>query len=491
MQCTEEQRAIIESDAPILKINAVAGSGKTTTLLEYAARRRDKRILYLVYNKSVADEVRAKLLARSLDHVRVYTIHGLAYRYANGGRYELESELSEWRILDRYVSAEDRQSKDALLLGWLIKDLTNYYLNAAHTGFDDELLEFYAADSAPKPKIRALLDRKGDELLGIVRHILSDMRDQTIPAVHDFYLKLFQFCRERLPYDIILVDEAQDTSGVMLSIVDRQPAQKVFVGDTFQQIYAFRYAINSLDRVQGESLWLSRSFRFGNGLAKHIEEKVNDAYRILGDDKMIRIQGNPADTAFGKQAPDAPRPLAIIARSNLRLFEACLSRLFEGNGLFFFEGGYQSYSFLNARVVSVFYLREGKRDKITDPLVRRFQSVSELKEFAIETQNNALLTVIELVERYGAKLFEFDRLIKERLGDKDEAEFTFTTTHKAKGREYDHVEMLDEDFLTRGDLRKAVEKCGEELQLSKLCEEINIFYVAATRARKSIRLAAF
>jgi superfamily I DNA/RNA helicase len=117
--------------------------------------------------------------------------------------------------------------------------------------------------------------------------------------------------------------------------------------------------------------------------------------------------------------------------------------------------------------------------------------VSELKEFAIETQNNALLTVIELVERYGAKLFEFDRLIKERLGDKDEAEFTFTTTHKAKGREYDHVEMLDEDFLTRGDLRKAVEKGGEELQLSKLCEEINIFYVAATRARKSIRLAAF
>lgn len=75
--------------------------------------------------------------------------------------------------------------------------------------------------------------------------------------------------------------------------------------------------------------------------------------------------------------------------------------------------------------------------------------------------------------------------------DKESADFTFTTTHKAKGREYDHVEMLGDDLITRGDLRKAVEKGGEELQLSKLREEINIFYVAATRTRKSIRLAAF
>jgi len=78
MQLTDEQRAVIEANEPILKINAVAGSGKTTTLMEYAERRRNKRILYLAYNKAVVDEMRAKATAKSLGNVRVYTVHGLA-----------------------------------------------------------------------------------------------------------------------------------------------------------------------------------------------------------------------------------------------------------------------------------------------------------------------------------------------------------------------------------------------------------------------------
>ncbi|GAA4033243.1 hypothetical protein GCM10022409_16920 [Hymenobacter glaciei] len=47
---TPEQQAII-SAAGDLKINAVAGSGKTTTLLEYArAQPARTRILYLAFN---------------------------------------------------------------------------------------------------------------------------------------------------------------------------------------------------------------------------------------------------------------------------------------------------------------------------------------------------------------------------------------------------------------------------------------------------------
>ena len=50
---TEEQKAIINSTGDI-RINAVAGSGKTTTIIEYAATRPPgSRILYLAFNKSV------------------------------------------------------------------------------------------------------------------------------------------------------------------------------------------------------------------------------------------------------------------------------------------------------------------------------------------------------------------------------------------------------------------------------------------------------
>ena len=173
------------------------------------------------------------------------------------------------------------------------------------------------------------------------------------------------------------------------------------------------------------------------------------------------------------------------------MFEDCLSRLCEKESRFYFEGGYPSYSFMNGRVLSVFYLSQGKLEKITDRLVGRFQSFSELKEFAGQTQSNTLLMLIDLVSRYGAKLFDFDRSIKKRLTDRHNADIIFTTTHKAKGQEYDHVEMLDEDFITRADLRKALKNGRDEIHPAKLREEINIFYVAATRARKSIRLAHF
>jgi hypothetical protein len=82
------------------------------------------------------------------------------------------------------------------------------------------------------------------------------------------------------------VDEAQDTSEVMLSIVNQQPADKVFVGDSFQQIYSFRYAVNSLDRIEGYPYWLHQTFRFGNGLARHIKGSTPQAAR--GNQHLLR-----------------------------------------------------------------------------------------------------------------------------------------------------------------------------------------------------------
>ena len=56
MDLTPEQQTIISSSGNI-KINAVAGSGKTTTIIEYAkARSKNAKILYLAFNRSVKTE---------------------------------------------------------------------------------------------------------------------------------------------------------------------------------------------------------------------------------------------------------------------------------------------------------------------------------------------------------------------------------------------------------------------------------------------------
>ncbi len=66
MELTKEQSEIINSSGNI-KINAVAGSGKTTTIIEYAnARPRESRILYLAFNKSVKLEAVKKFASAGL-----------------------------------------------------------------------------------------------------------------------------------------------------------------------------------------------------------------------------------------------------------------------------------------------------------------------------------------------------------------------------------------------------------------------------------------
>ena len=60
MNLTQEQKQIVESSFTSFKINAVAGSGKTTALLEYAKRKKDFKILYLAYNKSLQQSIQKK-----------------------------------------------------------------------------------------------------------------------------------------------------------------------------------------------------------------------------------------------------------------------------------------------------------------------------------------------------------------------------------------------------------------------------------------------
>ena len=81
MELTKEQYEIINSTGNI-KINAVAGSGKTTTIIEYAkARPQHSKILYLAFNKSVKLDAAKRFADKGLDNVKVETAHSLAYKH--------------------------------------------------------------------------------------------------------------------------------------------------------------------------------------------------------------------------------------------------------------------------------------------------------------------------------------------------------------------------------------------------------------------------
>lgn len=78
LKFSEEQRKIGSAvkDGFNIIVDAVAGSGKTTTLMNISQEVKDKRILALVYNKCLQKETKEKL--KGISNVDVFTFHGSA-----------------------------------------------------------------------------------------------------------------------------------------------------------------------------------------------------------------------------------------------------------------------------------------------------------------------------------------------------------------------------------------------------------------------------
>ena len=98
--------------------------------------------------------------------------------------------------------------------------------------------------------------------------------------------------------------------------------------------------------------------------------------------------------------------------------------------------------------------------------------------------------IVEVVKEFGNRL---PGLISELKGNhtasKEDADIIFSTVHRCKGMEYDEVTLL-KDFITEEKLKKLIaQKGGEKISpadTQRLSEEINILYVAATRAKNRL-----
>ena len=490
MKLTKEQEEIINSDKLSFKINAVAGSGKSTTLLEYAKKNSHLKILYLAYNKSLQVSLQDKLKEYKIPSIQVSTIHSLAYSKIEAYNYNLAHDLKN-QVIEKVITTHEQITNQKAYYPIpeyvaLVKDLVNFYCNSALIALDDKLIESYKKQSELGAKILELISKNEKRVLDHLKTILSAMKNKVIDATHDFYLKMFYLNKKvscNLPYDLILVDEAQDISDVMIGIVENQTCRRIYVGDSFQQIYTFRFASNALNKIDLPSYELTKSFRFGDNYAKILQNNLNSLYS-LNSSKLLKITGLEKTTQMGKDKLDFNKPFCVIARSTFGLVQQLVYFIHDKKKIYF-EGGYSSYSFMNQTVYSIFYLKQKKNDKITIDEIKDFDTINELEQFAKDTKNQDYLNIIKFINTYGDNIFEINKKIKEHLvSDKSQADIIFTTTHKSKGLEYNQVLMAD-DFISK----KEITNTKNKLSYQRINEELNIYYVAATRAKDVIALA--
>jgi superfamily I DNA/RNA helicase len=82
-QPSDEQIAVVEAlvEGKNVKVDAVAGSGKTTAVLLSASKLASKRFLLLTYNARLKFESRSKAKAMSLNNIEVHTFHSMGHMY--------------------------------------------------------------------------------------------------------------------------------------------------------------------------------------------------------------------------------------------------------------------------------------------------------------------------------------------------------------------------------------------------------------------------
>jgi hypothetical protein len=468
MELTEEQACIVRSRARRLAVQAGAGAAKTSTLCAYADARRGARVLYLAFNKAIQLEA----AARMPPNATCRTTHSIAWRKAK----ELFGERAVERVGNTYPSTVAK----AFGCGPLVAAGALQTIQRWCGSLEPRIaLEHVPADVAARLTDPAALVRVARE----VWQRMTDARERDIKLAHDGYLKLFQMERPSMRgWDVIAVDEAQDLNPCTFDIVRGQAVPIVMVGDSSQAIYSFRGATNALVLFDAqERLWLTRSFRFGRGIAS-LANALLSSFKKEFDRPLIGA-GEPQET---RMSVDTRQAFAVIARTNAAVFEEAVVFL-SLNRRYHFVGGAEGYKL--EKILDAYCLSVGDRGLVRDAYLRSFASFDHLCELAEESEDAELRHLVRVVQDYGHRVPGLIDEIKARhvsVGKEAWRQFDgifFSTAHKSKGLEFEQVWLAD-DFMR-------FFKDGRELGVDEVeQEEVNILYVALTRATAAIRLCA-
>lgn len=258
-----------------LVVEAVAGSGKSSTLVE-SMKYMDPRksILFLAFNKAIVEDLKGK----APSHATVQTFHGLG-----------------WSVMQRYLDNPVLDNKKCQKHVSKLFTKNNIFIRDFQSKIKisnniRKLIEFYrlmvladpTKDHAEKIAERYDLTILDKEILWSLQIYKSFLEDD---SCYDFTDMLFVPIYRNLKfrqYDWVLNDEAQDISGIQIEMILRAKgglSRMISVGDKNQRIYGFRMAsADSFTQLKNlpdtSSLPLSICYRCGKNIVKYAKQLV-------------------------------------------------------------------------------------------------------------------------------------------------------------------------------------------------------------------------
>jgi superfamily I DNA/RNA helicase len=491
MEWSPQQKAFLDwavNGSGSCVLVAKAGAGKTTVLLE-AGRQMPGQVAYMAYNRKIVDETKAKLLKMKVDWKKVLanTAHGFgmgAYR-----KMRPEVQVNEYKVRDivelllprtHYLAA---YSSEVVKLVSLAKQqamgLAGSPPNDTHTWLEiAEHFDVFDEEDGPAPK---------EEVIAIAQDVLrkSSADFDVIDFDDMIYMPLLHRARF-WPYDVIMVDEAQDTNPARRALIRamlKKGGRVIAVGDPNQAIYGFTGAdADSLDLIAKDfnckQLPLTVSYRCPQAVVKFAQQWVPDI-----EAAQTAPEGSVATSTMEDflKRNDLNGEAAVLCRTNkplvslaFRLIRQRVACRIEGRDI-----AAKIQKLITRWKVKSLDALENKLDiylarETTKLLAGRKESQLAVLEDSVET----VRVILDQCRKEGKLTIEDAVAYVDQLfSDNVSGVLVLSSIHKSKGREWQRVYWLDRAGTCPNKWAR---------QAWQQDQERNLMYVAATRAQSEL-----
>lgn len=463
-------------------VEAVAGSGKTTTIT-HAVKLipRNQTVLMLAFNKVIAEELFSRI---NLPNVEVKTFHSLgfsAYKDTHGTRVKMDNNKL-FRLINDLVDNSDLTPGEKIGLGSVSKIVKL----GKSAGIGTKILENTEESwMSVMEHHDVAFTEEGEDLSPIIpicQEIL--FRSNNLTGVIDFddmiYMPVQQGLKFR-KFDWVFVDESQDvshTQRLMLRALMKPTSRMIAVGDPCQAIYGFRGADSTAmagiaEEFSAVTLPLSISYRCPQTVVAEAQKWVSHIQASpTADEGTVARMGKYSGEDFSRQDAVICRNVAPLIKTAYSLISRNVPVNMLGRDIG--KGLISLIKNLKAKDVSDL---DEKLSDWADKELNRLSGKGE-NESKMDSVNDKVDCIKIFISQAGKTTTVQDLIqkIESFFSDEANGNLTLCTIHKAKGKEYDRVFILDENrFFPKWAKKEWMKE-----------QERNIVYVAVTRSKKDL-----
>lgn len=456
---TEEMKEIIYSKSKHIVVQAYAGVGKSSTMIEYVKTNPNEKILFCVFNKEMSLDFQNRL--KGVKHnCKISTIHSLGY---------------QWYLSQGFPK---KQLRNASIID--IKNILKSKLEYEQLSKITFYFNMYLSSNVEKPK--DLIPLKPEERIYFkyVDRLWEHFRVYSDFMPHNVYLKMYQLAKVKLNYETIIADELNDCNHVMLDLLINNMDKKIIaLGDSNQMIMSFSHTIDGLnilkDNYGFKEYGLTNSFRISESVASL-------ASRYLTYMKKDKIKFNGlGKTKFGKldllKADAKTNQIHLLCRTKIGGLKEISDLLdkdeskkiyyvggLEGFGIKEIERilAYRGSVYIGGEKFHVNQLRQMLKKGVEDAEISRICSI-----YGFVEKNEDMISVLKQTE----------------TTKRENADVIVLTSHVSKGLTLENT-LLARDFPPIEDTKKLIDSTYKmHPYISNIAQsEANLCYVAMTRA---------